>query len=109
MPNPDQTAMAARVEHLEESYGRMRAEIFGNGGIGMKEQLIKLTQVLKIASFIGSAIGLIMVGDFFTRITGTTPTEVKKSIERVGMTQEELNKRILSVLEVIHEKVEHDE
>lgn len=99
----------AQILNLEKDMSIMRKEIFGNGEGGMKEQLIKLTQVLKIATFIGSAIGLLMIGDFFTRVTGTQPSEVKETVEQFEMSQEELNTKILTALEKIHEKVENDQ
>ena len=55
---------------MEDRVERLENEIYGNGRAGLKEEVAKLRQALKLATWVAGVIGALMLADFSTRFFG---------------------------------------
>ena len=55
---------------MEDRVERLENEIYGNGRAGLKEEVTKLRQALRIATWVAGVIGALMLADFSTRFFG---------------------------------------
>ena len=81
MPENHQGTLRTEVEGLSRQVNRNTNAIWGNGDDGLRGDLIKLRQVVKIATFFAGIMSVAMCGDFATRFIGVQPSDVKATVE----------------------------
>ena len=98
MPDNKSEILEHQMKNLRESYERVRTEIWGNGSDGLKTEVVKLRQGLKIATFVASSMLGLMIVDFYQSHAGATPGEVLEEVRSVKKSEARLEKSVNAIL-----------
>lgn len=82
----------------------MAKEIFGNGSEGLKTEMIKLRQIIKLATGMVALIGGLLITDFVHRVYSVQPKNVLDKVEQIVDRQEKIEHEVLTVLKQIRDK-----
>ena len=94
------------VEHLKTSVKTLSLELFGNGsGGGMKEEFVKLRQILRVGTFVASTIVALMIVDFVQRLYAVKPSKIQEDVQEVKAVVESKNERFHENQMAVNEEI----
>lgn len=76
-------------------------QIFGNGGAGIRTQVAKINQILKILAFVAGTALVLLIGDFYRSATQPSQSELQKELIQSVMEMKENQRQIKSKVDVI--------